>query len=77
MLASIKRFNDYETIGALFSDIYGGVHELTVVEQIWAIIIEVVAVIAELLGVDSDLLIAQIIENETRLALLKKYAMTA
>ena len=52
-------------------------HELTVVEQIWAIIIEVVAVIAELLGVDSDLLIAQTIENETRLALLQKYAMTA
>ena len=77
MLASIKRFNDYETIGALFSDIYGGVHELTVVEQIWAIILEVVAVIAELLGVDPDMLIAQTIENETRLALLQKYAMTA
>ncbi|MFR9592754.1 MAG: transposase [Rikenellaceae bacterium] len=77
LLASIKRFNDYETIGALFSDIYGGVHELTVIEQIWAIILEVVAIISELMGVDPELLIAQTIENETRLAALQEYAKTA
>ena len=42
ILASIKRTLDYDTIGGLFGDMYLGVHELTVVEKIWAIIIEVV-----------------------------------
>ena len=42
ILASIKRALDYDTIGGLFGDMYLGVHELTVVEKIWAIIIEVV-----------------------------------
>ena len=42
ILALIKRTLDYNTIGGLFGDMYLGVHELTVVEKIWAIIIEVV-----------------------------------
>ena len=37
ILASIKRTLDYDTIGGLFGDMYLGVHELTVVEKIWAI----------------------------------------
>ena len=77
MLASIKRTLDYETIGGLFGDMYLGVHELTVVEKIWAIIIEVVAVVAELTGADSDELTIQIIENDKRLAALRAYAQTA
>lgn len=54
-----------------------GVHELTVVEKIWAIILEVVAVVAEIIGADSEDLIMQIIENDKRLAALRAYAMTA
>ena len=56
---------------------YMGVHELTVVEKIWAIILEVVAVVAEIIGADSEDLIMQIIENDKRLAALRVYAMTA
>lgn len=77
LLSSIKRSLDYDTIGGLFSDVYAGVHELTVVEKIWAIIIEVVAVVAELTGADEDDLILQIIENDKRLAALRDYAQTA
>ena len=77
MLASIKRTLDYDTIGGLFGDMYLGVHELTVVEKIWAIIIEVVAVVSELIGADSDELTIQIIENDKRLAALREYAQTA
>lgn len=33
---------------------YLGVHELTVVEKIWAIIIEVVVVVAEVTGAESE-----------------------
>ena len=36
----------------------------SVVEKIWAIILEVVAVVAEFTGADSEDLIMQIIENE-------------
>ena len=77
LLASIKRALDYDTIGGLFGDMYLGVHELTVVEKIWAIIIEVVAVVAELTGAESDELTKQIIENDKRLAALRAYAITA
>ena len=73
----IKRTLDYDTIGGLFGDIYLGVHELTVIEKIWAIIIEVVAVVSELIGADSDELTIQIIENGKRLAALREYAQTA
>ena len=59
------------------SDMYMGVHELTVVEKIWAIIIEVVAVVAEITGAESEDLIMQVIENDKRLAALKAYTMTA
>ena len=54
-----------------------GVHESTVVEKIWAIIMEVVAVVAEITGAESEDLIMQVIENDKRLAALKAYAMTA
>lgn len=56
---------------------YLGVHELTVVEKIWAIIIEVVVVVAEITGAESEDLIMQVIENDKRLAALKAYAMTS
>ena len=40
-------------------------------------IIEVVAVVSELIGADSDELTIQIIENNKRLAALREYAQTA
>ena len=77
LLSLIKRSLDYDTIGGLFGNMYAGVQELTVVEKIWAIILEVVAVVAELTGADEDDLVLQIIENDKRLAALKAYAQTA
>ena len=77
ILASIKRALGYDTIEGLFGDMYLGVHELTVVEKILEIIIEVVAVVSELIGADSDELTIQIIENDKRLAALREYAQTA
>lgn len=65
------------TIGGIFEEMYLGVHELTVVEKIWAIIIEVVVVVAEITGAESEDLIMRVIENDKRSAALKAYAMTA
>lgn len=77
MLSAIKITLDYDTIGGLFEDMYLGVHELTVVEKIWAIIIEVVAVVAELIEADSEVLIFQVINSNKRLATIRAYALTA
>ena len=77
LLASVKRSLDYETIGGLFNDIFAGVNELTVMEKIWAIILEVVAVVAELTGADEEELMMQIIQNDKRLAALRAYAQAA
>lgn len=77
LLASLKRSMDYETIGGLFKDVYAGVYELTVVEKIWLIIIEVVAIVAELTGADEESLMRQLIENDKRLAALQAYAKAA
>lgn len=74
LLASIKRSEDYETMGGLFNDIYAGVKELTVVERIWTIIIEVVALIAELTGADEETLMRQVLESDKRLNALRAYA---
>ena len=76
LLASLKRSLDYETIGGLFKDMYAGVYELTVVEKIWLIIVEVVGIVAELTGADEDTLIRQLIENDKRLTALQAYAQT-
>lgn len=73
----LRKFSlDYETIGGVFNDVFAGVHELTVREKIWEIIIEVVAVVAELTGADEEELMIQIIENDRRLAALRAYAQT-
>lgn len=77
LLASIKRADDYETIGGLFNDIYSGVHELTVVEKIWGIILEVVAIVAELTGMDDEVMLELIIRDNRRLATFQALAQTA
>ena len=71
LLASLKRSLYYETIGGLFKDAYAGVYELTVVEKIWLIIVEVVGIVAELTEADEDTLMRQLIENDKRLAALQ------
>ena len=54
ILAIIKRSEDYETIGGLFADIYEGIHELTVVEKIWSIIMDAIAIMAEIFTIDEN-----------------------
>ncbi|MBU3837050.1 MAG: hypothetical protein H9777_01720 [Candidatus Phocaeicola faecigallinarum] len=64
-------------MGGLFKDVYTGAYELTVVEKIWLIIVEVVGIVAELTGADEDTLMRQLIENNKRLEALQAYAQTA
>lgn len=77
LLAMTRRLFDYETIGSLFSDVYMGVHEVTVIEKIWALVTHVVAIVAELSGADEETLMRQIISDDRKLAALKSYAESA
>lgn len=77
LMASLKRTHDYETIGGLFNDMYSGVHELTVIEKIWGIILEVVAVVAELTGMDDEVMLELIIHDNKRLAAFQALAQSA
>lgn len=54
-----------------------GCHELTVVEKIWDIILEVIAVVAEITGAESDKLLTEAINNSTRLEALRQFAQAA
>ena len=77
ILAIIKRSEDYETIGGLFADIYEGIHELTVVEKIWSIIMDVIAIVAEIFTIDENELMEQIIRDNRRLKAMQLIAQTA
>ena len=77
LLAFIKRANDYETLGGVFGDMYSGVHELTVAEKIWDIILDVVCAVAELTGMDDEVLLELIIRDNSRLAHFQALAKTA
>ncbi len=52
ILTLVKRFDSYETIGGLFAEVTTGTAELSVVERLWALIVEVVTEIAELVSAD-------------------------
>ena len=77
LMAYIKRFHNYETIGGLFLDMYLGVKEITVIDYIWAAIIEVVRVMAEAYSFDEDEVMLKIIADSRKLALFSQLAEVA
>ena len=77
MMAYIKRFHNYETIGGLFRDTYLGLREITVIDCIWEAILEVVCIVAEILECDEETVLKQVIADSRRMALLSQLAQTA
>lgn len=64
ILCYVKRFDSYETIGGLFGDVTIGTDELSIVDRIWSLIVEVVMEIAELVSADyTELMQAAICGN--------------
>jgi len=65
LLSVVKRFNDYETLGELFRASQKDALKLTISEQIWLIIIEIIAELSEIFNVDGELLMEKLFsENE-------------
>ena len=64
VLCTVKRFEAYETLGALFRETTAGTLELSAAEKIWELILDTILEIAEIISADaSELLSAVIDEN--------------
>ena len=65
VLAFVKRFEAYETIGGLFRLMSSQSLELTIAERVWQLMTDLLSSISELVDMDTDQLIeANITENE-------------
>ncbi len=76
ILGYVKRFESYETIGGLFADVTSGTKELSIVEKIWLLIIEVVTSIAEQVSADYNELMTSAINGNKHLKKLFEPYMT-
>ena len=72
ILSFIKRFEAYETIGGLFNQAVNGTMELSVTERIWDLILQIVAVIADLFSADEEEIIRIIANDNQKIAIIKK-----
>lgn len=64
MLAYIKRFRDYETIGGIFSSIKQYILEYTMAERIWIIIYKTFQTIAKIYEISTKKLMQKLFENK-------------
>ncbi|MCR4916003.1 MAG: transposase [Prevotella sp.] len=62
ILCTVKRFEAYETIGALFRDATGNTLELTVTDRIWELILDTILEIAEIISADASELLSAVID---------------
>jgi xanthine dehydrogenase molybdopterin-binding subunit B len=63
ILATVKRFTAYETIGGLFHQATDGVVQLSVTERIWGVLLELVRIIAEAFQIDDERVINTLINR--------------
>jgi len=76
ILALKKRFENYETFGILFRNTKEQLLENTLVEKIWIILIELYAKLLVELGVDWQVFIEKLIENQEELNYLVKNSLS-
>jgi hypothetical protein len=67
LLSVVKRFNDYETLGELFRASQKDTLKLTVAEQIWLIITEIISELSEIFNTDTEILIKKLVSDNERL----------
>ena len=64
MLSLRKRFDDYETMGEVFRDFKNELLEITLIEKLWQIIIELYTEVFAEFGVDWEVFLNKLTENE-------------
>jgi predicted nucleic acid-binding Zn finger protein len=72
LLTLKKRFEDYETKGALFKASQEQIMELTLLYRLWGLFIEIVTQLAELFSIDIEQVMANLFQNEKANMLIKK-----
>ena len=68
VLAFVKRFQAYETIGGLFRDASGQTLELTIAQRIWQLILDIANTISEVVDFDADQMVEAIISGNEKIA---------
>ena len=68
-----KRFRDYETIGGLFREISRETVQLSVAQQIWGVLQELVTAIAEVFGLLDEEVYDALINQSDELAHIAKF----
>jgi IS4 transposase len=63
-LSLVKRFTDYETMGELFRQTKAETLMLTIAEQIWKYLIEILQTIAEIFEIEMDTIIEKLVEED-------------
>lgn len=64
LLTLKKRFEDYETKGVLFKESQEQMLELTLMQRLWGLFIEIVTQLAEVFAIDTEQLMEQLFHNE-------------
>ena len=72
ILSHIKRFEAHETIRRVFNRTINGTIELSVTERIWELILQIVAVIANLFSADEGGIIKMIAYDNPKINIIKE-----
>ena len=62
ILCTVKRFEAYETLGALFREVTADTLELSVTDRIWELILDTILEIAEMISADASELLSAVID---------------
>ena len=73
LLALAKRFDGYESLGALFRNTNAETIELTVAEKIWNLIIDILTEIAQLFEIDTEFLMQKLMTDNEQFMKLINY----
>ncbi len=73
LLSVAKRFTDYESLGEMFRSTNTETMQLTLAERLWQLIIDVLAELAELFEIDTDLLMEKFISDTQKIVKLTNY----
>lgn len=66
ILCTVKRFESYETIGALFTEVADESLELSVTDRIWELILDTILEIAALVSADASELLCALVDNNPK-----------
>ena len=66
ILCTVKRFEAYETVGALFREATAGTLELSAADRIWELILDTILEIAEIISADACELLSAVIDDNPK-----------